>query len=227
MFKSITLEVVGDQRITCEGCEQRIESLLKALPGVGKVRARAHNQRIEVLYDTATLQATTIAQHLSEAGYETRVNGSTSESDNLQRGVPQMATQNRGWLRSFALFPGVLLSLVPSVTCPACLAGYAGLLSAVGLGVVLQERLLTPLIVVFLVVGIGSMAWSARAHRRPGPLLLTLLGSAAVVAGRLVWHIHFLLYTGVALLIGASLLNLWLKRPRAAPVVQIGQAQRE
>lgn len=138
-----------------------------------------------------------------------------------------MSLQNRSWIRSVALIPGVLLSLAPSATCPACLAGYAGLLSAVGLGVVLHERLLTPLIVLFLVVGIVSMAWSARAHRRPGPLLLTLVGSAAVVAGRLVWHIHFLLYTGVVLLIGASLFNLWLKRPRAAPLVQIGQAQEE
>lgn len=82
MFKSITLEVIGDQRIVCEGCEQRIEGLLKALPGVGKVHARARNQRIEVLFDTATLDATTIAQRLSEAGYETRVPGSTSDSAN-------------------------------------------------------------------------------------------------------------------------------------------------
>ena len=72
MFKSITFEVIGDQRIVCEGCEQRIESLLKALQGVGKVRARARNQRIEVLFDTATLDASTIGQRLSEAGYETR-----------------------------------------------------------------------------------------------------------------------------------------------------------
>ena len=82
MFKSITFEVIGDQRIVCEGCEQRIEGLLKALQGVGKVRARARNQRIEVLFDTATLDARTIAERLREAGYETRVGGSTSDSGN-------------------------------------------------------------------------------------------------------------------------------------------------
>ena len=82
MFKTITLEVIGDQRIVCEGCEQRIEGLLKAMQGVGKVRARAGNQRIEVLFDTATLDATTIAQRLSEAGYKTSVGGSTSDSGN-------------------------------------------------------------------------------------------------------------------------------------------------
>lgn len=71
MFKSVTFEVIGDQRIACEGCEQRIEGLLKALPGVGTVRVRARNQRIEVLFDSATLDAGTIAERLSEAGYKT------------------------------------------------------------------------------------------------------------------------------------------------------------
>jgi len=80
MFKSITFEVVGDQRIVCEGCEERIEGLLKAMQGVGKVRARARNQRIEVLFDAAVLDARTIAERLREAGYETKVGGSTSDS---------------------------------------------------------------------------------------------------------------------------------------------------
>ena len=71
MFKSITFEVIGDQRLVCEGCEQRVEDLLKALQGVRQVRARARNQRIEVLFDTARLDAAAIAERLSKAGYET------------------------------------------------------------------------------------------------------------------------------------------------------------
>jgi copper chaperone len=73
MFKSITLEVVGDQRLTCVGCEQRVERLLKTLQGVGQVRAKSHNQHIEVLFDAAVLEATAIAKRLGEAGYETRL----------------------------------------------------------------------------------------------------------------------------------------------------------
>ena len=80
MFKTITFEVIGDQRLVCEGCEQRIESLLKALQGVGKVRAQARKQRIEVLFDAAVLEATAIAERLGEAGYEARVGSSTSDS---------------------------------------------------------------------------------------------------------------------------------------------------
>lgn len=80
MFKSITLEVTGDQRIVCEGCEQRIERLLKTLPGIGKVRAHARNQHIEVLFDSAALDPTAIAERLATAGYQTMVGTSTSES---------------------------------------------------------------------------------------------------------------------------------------------------
>ena len=80
MFKTITFEVIGDQRLVCEGCEQRVESLLKALQGVGKVRAQARKQRIEVLFDAAVLEPTALAERLAEAGYETRVGSSTSDS---------------------------------------------------------------------------------------------------------------------------------------------------
>ena len=75
MLKSITLEVIGEERLHCEGCEQRVERLLKSLQGVRQVRAHAHNQQIEVLYDTAVLEDTAIAARLGEAGYETTVGG--------------------------------------------------------------------------------------------------------------------------------------------------------
>jgi hypothetical protein len=34
MLKSITLEVTGDQKLVCEGCEERVEHVLKILEGV-------------------------------------------------------------------------------------------------------------------------------------------------------------------------------------------------
>jgi copper chaperone len=80
MFKSVTFEVIGDPRLHCEGCEQRVERLLKAVPGVGQVRAQARNQRIEVLFDTTMLDAAAIAERVDKAGYQTRVTSSTSDS---------------------------------------------------------------------------------------------------------------------------------------------------
>ncbi len=82
MFKSVTFEVVGDQRLVCESCELRVKRLLKGLPGIGQVRAQASNQRIEVLFDSATLDAAAIAERLGTAGYETRAGSSNSDSGN-------------------------------------------------------------------------------------------------------------------------------------------------
>lgn len=80
MFKSITFEVVGDQRIVCDGCEQRVEKLLKSVDGVDKARAYVKNQRIEVLFDAAVVDAAVLAERIGRAGYQTRVVSSTSDS---------------------------------------------------------------------------------------------------------------------------------------------------
>ena len=73
MFKLITFEVIGDKQIVCDGCEQRVEKLLKCIEGVDKVRASMKNQRIDVLFDAAVMDAGAIAERLENAGYETKV----------------------------------------------------------------------------------------------------------------------------------------------------------
>jgi copper chaperone len=73
MLKSITFEVTGEQRLHCQACEQRVARLLKAVEGVGQVRAHSDRQRIDVLFDAAVLDARSIADRLYEAGYETKV----------------------------------------------------------------------------------------------------------------------------------------------------------
>lgn len=79
MLASVSMEVIGAQRLVCEGCEQRVERLLKALPAVEQVRARARSQRIDVLHDNAVLKPGTITEQLRKAGYETRVDDSVSD----------------------------------------------------------------------------------------------------------------------------------------------------
>lgn len=73
MLKSMTFEVIGDQRLACEGCENRVTRLLKGVEGVRRVRAQASNQLIEVQFDPALLDPSTLAERLKRAGYETRV----------------------------------------------------------------------------------------------------------------------------------------------------------
>lgn len=73
MLKSITFEIVGKQRLACEGCEERVEDMLESLQGVEKVRAHAGKQRVDVLFDTAVVEPKVIAERLGEAGYEASV----------------------------------------------------------------------------------------------------------------------------------------------------------
>lgn len=73
MQKSITFQVTGNQTIVCEGCEERIETMLKGVPGVAKVRARSSNQRVDVLLDPALSAPETIVEKLRQAGYHANV----------------------------------------------------------------------------------------------------------------------------------------------------------
>ncbi len=148
--------------------------------------------------------------------------------DDLIRAALDDARRRRPrWLRSLAVLPGAALALLPVAHCPACLGAYFAVLSALGLGFLLTEHVLAPLIGLFLVFGLATVAWSTRSHRRLGPLVVTLVGSAAVIAGRLVGYVPPVLYGGVALLVGAALWNLWLKRPRPEPLVQIRLGRKE
>ncbi|MFQ5844829.1 MAG: hypothetical protein ACE5JG_07565 [Planctomycetota bacterium] len=55
-------------------------------------------------------------------------------------------------LKVLAAVPAAVLPLLPSVTCPACLAAYVSVLSALGLGVLARESVLPPFILGFLAV---------------------------------------------------------------------------
>lgn len=127
---------------------------------------------------------------------------------------PPARTPGRGWIQAAAAVPAAVLPLLPSFTCPACLAAYAGVVSATGLGFLLDEAVLAPLIAFMLVLSVASVGWSTRSHRRPGPLLATIAGALGIAAGRLVWELPVVLYAGVAVLVAGSLWNLWLKMPR-------------
>ena len=73
MLQSITLTVTGDQRMACEGCENRVIRLLRALAGVSRVKARASDQHIQIQFDPAVANAASIRGRLLDAGYETAV----------------------------------------------------------------------------------------------------------------------------------------------------------
>lgn len=128
------------------------------------------------------------------------------------------------WLQTIIAIPAAVLPLLPSFSCPVCIAAYAGLFSSLGLGFLLTDRVQRPLIVAFLIVSVVSVGWAAKRYKRVGPFLLVLLGSVAIVAGRLAWSVEPALYGGVLCLVAGAVWNLILKRPQRN-LVQLGPTQ--
>lgn len=134
--------------------------------------------------------------------------------------------RGRRW-RIWAALPGILAAALPKATCPLCVAAYAGAVSALGLGFLLTDRVLNPIILASLAVSVGSVAWNTWQRRRPAPLLLAVVGASGVVLGRIVWSVPAAVYGGVALMLAASLWTLWWRRPRSAPLLHIGFIEKE
>lgn len=114
-------------------------------------------------------------------------------------------------VRALASLPGALLPLLPSFSCPACVAAYAGILSALGLGLVLTETVLAPLIALSLVLGVASIAWTVRAHGRKAPLVLAAVAAILIASGRLVWSSPLAVHVGAAAFLVAAGWNLALR----------------
>lgn len=70
MRETWTFEVTGSQRMDCEGCENAVQRSLTRLPGVRKVQADHHTQRVVVQLDTAQTDADAVKAQLATAGYQ-------------------------------------------------------------------------------------------------------------------------------------------------------------
>lgn len=124
--------------------------------------------------------------------------------------------------RALLALPGAVLPLLPAVTCPFCLSAYAGVVSTLGLGFLVNERVLLPLIAFFLGVSVSTVGWTTRSHRKKGPIAASIAGATLVVGGRIAFDVPVAVYLGVAMLLAGSGWNLWLKRRTPSPLVRLG-----
>jgi hypothetical protein len=81
------------------------------------------------------------------------------------------------WRHAAMAAPGVGVSLLPKLACPACLPAYAGVLFSVGLGFLIGTAYLLPLTIAFLLLALVVMAFRARVRRGYRPLLVGLVAS--------------------------------------------------
>jgi hypothetical protein len=77
------------------------------------------------------------------------------------------------------------------------------------LGFLVYSKYLLPLVAVVLALSLGSLAFRARRRRGYRPLVLGLLAAAAILGGKFAWTSEWLLYSGITLLVAASVWNSW------------------
>ncbi len=70
MIETSTFEVIGEQKMNCEGCENAVQRSLTRLPGVRQVQADHHIQRVVVQLDAAQTDAEAIKARLVASGYQ-------------------------------------------------------------------------------------------------------------------------------------------------------------
>lgn len=70
MIETRTFEIIGPQRMDCEGCENAVQRSLTRLPGVRQALANHQTQRVVVQLDTAQTDASAIRARLAASGYQ-------------------------------------------------------------------------------------------------------------------------------------------------------------
>jgi len=116
------------------------------------------------------------------------------------------------WRNSLAPVPGIAFALLPKLACPACWPAYAGLVSSVGLGFLLDTAQLVPLTVAFLVLSVSALAFRARTRRGFGPSGVGLIAASLTLLGKFVVDSNAVMYVGIGFLIAASAWNGWPRR---------------
>lgn len=99
-----------------------------------------------------------------------------------------------------------------------CCLGFPALLSilsAVGLGFLINDAILLPLLVVFLALTLYGLFRGYQKHRKPGAVLLGGGSAVALLVFLLVFFSRPLAYLSIAGLVAASVLNVRLRMQSA------------
>ena len=144
--------------------------------------------------------------------------GSGAPSAELIRAALQNATVPKRQLKKNSLLavPGIIISVLPFGSCPACWPVYGGALSAIGLGFLLSAQYLLPLTAAFLLVSLFTLGFRASSRRGYGPLAAGLFSGALILYGKFSLEQNAVAYSGVLLLTASSLWNAWPRRQVAS-----------
>jgi copper chaperone CopZ len=73
MVQTLEFEVLGEQKMYCAGCEQRVSNVLRRLPGVQEVQANATTQHVRVTVDASKVGAEQVQAKLEQLGYQAKI----------------------------------------------------------------------------------------------------------------------------------------------------------
>lgn len=79
MLETIQFVVIGEDTMHCAGCEQRVGTVLRRLPGVESVAASVQTQQIDVSVDPNLVGVEQLQAKLEQAGYTTALAGGTHD----------------------------------------------------------------------------------------------------------------------------------------------------
>ena len=111
--------------------------------------------------------------------------------------------------RTLVALPGVGVSLLPKLMCPACWPAYAGIVSALGLGFLVTTKYLLLLTAAFLSITLASLGFRASRRNGYGPLWMGIFASAIILGGKFYFELPQLTFAGLGLLVAASVWNSW------------------
>jgi hypothetical protein len=112
--------------------------------------------------------------------------------------------------------PGIVVAMLPTLTCALCWPAYAGLLSSLGLGFLGSAAYLLPLTGGFLVIALAGLAMQTK-RRGYRPLVLGVVSAALIVAGKFALESNLITYGGIGLLVAATVWTMISSRRSEAP----------
>jgi hypothetical protein len=108
--------------------------------------------------------------------------------------------------------PGILGAVLPSVTCPACWPAYAGVLSSLGIGVVLTGPYFLIAVGALLGITLFALGFRCRSRRGFGPLAMGAVASVVILVAKFAGTDGAETYAAAGALIAASVWNNWPRR---------------
>lgn len=124
-----------------------------------------------------------------------------------------------------AMIPGVGASLLPKLACPACWPAYAGLMTSLGLGFVLETTWLLTITTLFLAACLGALFVQARRADQWAALVMGLIAAGVILVAKFVAEIDLLIYGGVGGLVFAFYWSLRVMPDDICPATDSNERQ--